>query len=633
MDLDAHQPILSLSKAFSQLTMSDLLPNTASPSHISVSSGEGSPRPLPVPPPAVDDVPSQEGGESKEATASPVQSLAGVDHLHIPPGIEEQDIQPGLSTTWRGREGGAEPQGSPPTSSVSQHSTSLGSAGEEPSDHPGPPWLRYEGGPSRTTVLTNDYQWQEAKYQRFTMVDGEPYVYSTMGAGQLEYGEPLRAAPCDEEFPWTMDETQLEVFSPSSFFHRAYLRGAELIADFGIHAEIYRIQQSATKKKLLDKERDRLNKKADELTNEWLALDLARRQVEYEVKDSQERLAKAKVRSRVREIYGDTQPYAFMRSGEGGDWLEEMGLGKAKAGESSLEAKEKCVYCPFASHATDDCEDPHSQCTKQRGCRVPEQHPYYQTLERCPASALWDGRRFESEPLLDKAIENKAQQIKKAMHVLQTGRLPSSHSSAGATPGSAIIHLDDEKKEVINRTVRELTTMGKPPFLERKPTEDNPQNEVKSKRQEKRERQRDKRVQNMARMQAGQGSSRQDKGKGKAKDDSREGSSHPHQRALRTSPRASPMDDVYSLDGYPMTYHYLKMVRKVKNVDMKTAKTIFPTIKMGWVTGEWAAIKTQEERRAQELQEEKEKAMADYERHEDFDYCYDKDWEAEDRDY
>ena len=93
------------------------------------------------------------------------------------------------------------------------------------------------------------------------------------------------------------------------------------------------------------------------------------------------------------------------------------------------------------------------------------------------------------------------------------------------------------------------------------------------------------------------------------------------------------MDDVYSLDGYPMTYHYLKMVRKVKNVDMKTAKTIFPTIKMGWVTGEWAAIKGQEERRAQELQEEKEKAMADYERHEDFDYAYDKDWEAEDRDY
>jgi hypothetical protein len=181
-------------------------------------------------------------------------SLTDATFLQLPPGFEG-DLKAGLQThVWGGGEGGAEPQGSPPAASASTQSPASEQTGKEPSDHLGPPWLLYNRGPMRTTVLTRDYQWENAKYQWFAIIDREPLVYSTMGQGQLEYGEPLYATPCERTFPWMINEMQLDVFTPSSFFHQTYLRGAELLGDFGVLAEIYCLQQTATAKQYLDKE-------------------------------------------------------------------------------------------------------------------------------------------------------------------------------------------------------------------------------------------------------------------------------------------------------------------------------------------------------------------------------------------
>jgi hypothetical protein len=128
-------------------------------------------------------LPSPDAGPSQQEVKSPDSSLADTTFLQLPPGFKG-DLEAGLQThTWGGGEGGTEPQGSPPEASASTQSPASEQTGKEPSDHPGPPWLLYNRGPTRTTVLTRDYQWENAKYQRFAIIDREPLIYSTMGQG------------------------------------------------------------------------------------------------------------------------------------------------------------------------------------------------------------------------------------------------------------------------------------------------------------------------------------------------------------------------------------------------------------------------------------------------------------------
>jgi Chromo (CHRromatin Organisation MOdifier) domain len=301
---DAHQPLLSLTEAFSQLSMSNLPHQSPTPSHISVSSDTESPQPVPPPKRGMGALPSPQAGPSQQEAKSLNPSLTDATFLCLPPGFEG-DLKAGLqSHTWGGGEGRAEPQGSPPSASVSTQSPTSEKTGKEPSNYPGPLWLLCNGGPTHTPVLTRDYQWENTKYQRFALIDGEPLAYSTMGQRELEYGEPLYAAPCKQTFPWMINKMQLDVLTLSSFFHQAYLQGVKLLGDFRVHAKVYHLQQTTIAKQYLDKEQNRLNKLQDKLTSGWLVLDIARRQVESEIKGAKDRLAKAKVRSCIREAYG-----------------------------------------------------------------------------------------------------------------------------------------------------------------------------------------------------------------------------------------------------------------------------------------------------------------------------------------
>jgi hypothetical protein len=102
-------------------------------------------------------LPSPEAGPSQQEAKSLSLSLTDATFLQLPPGFEG-DLEAGLqSHAWGGGKGGAEPQGSLPAASASTQSPTSDKTGKELSDHPEPPWLLYNGGPTCTTVLTRDY--------------------------------------------------------------------------------------------------------------------------------------------------------------------------------------------------------------------------------------------------------------------------------------------------------------------------------------------------------------------------------------------------------------------------------------------------------------------------------------------
>jgi hypothetical protein len=302
-DEEAHHPITVLTQAFSQLTLAHM--STApspTPSHISVvSTRPNTPEILRVPP------------RREDASASREGSIPSVEELQVPPGLGVPQVREGLSAHWEGSSAGGEASGfqepvqpasespdegargagatltegqtglPPPTpvstsrsleeeitpTPASPHTTTshqatpelVGHEGDqEEDDHPGEGWIRWNPSRSftKTEVLQEDtYKWKGAKYQKFLIQNGDPKVFSTMGKGKPEYGESLHPAPSRRIFPWECKEEDLEKFQPEYYFRdRSLIRGAELINDNGVFAEMYRLQASAIEKKYLDLEQE-----------------------------------------------------------------------------------------------------------------------------------------------------------------------------------------------------------------------------------------------------------------------------------------------------------------------------------------------------------------------------------------
>jgi hypothetical protein len=59
-----------------------------------------------------------------------------------------------------------------------------------------------------------------------------------------------------------------------------------------------------------------------------------------------------------------------------------------------------------------------------------------------------------------------------------------------------------------------------------------------------------------------------------------------------TAPLA--LGNVFSADRYPITYHYLAVVHKVKRIDTKGAREIYPNLYVGKILKEFQALCIQE---------------------------------------
>jgi hypothetical protein len=104
-------------------------------------------------------------------------------------------------------------------------------------DLPGLPWTPNMGF-SNISVRQCNGTFADAKYVRFAIEGEEPYIYSCNGIGAPEYRQKLYASACYNQFPHNPEEC-IDAFLDDSFFQRASLRGAELLGDMGILAEIY----------------------------------------------------------------------------------------------------------------------------------------------------------------------------------------------------------------------------------------------------------------------------------------------------------------------------------------------------------------------------------------------------------
>jgi hypothetical protein len=106
------------------------------------------------------------------------------------------------------------------------------------------------------------------------------------------------------------------------------IRGAELVNDNGIFAEMYHLQASAIEKKYLDLEQEWLSKEAQALTGKWVKLDRKRRNIKSEIQVAKKYLTEAQALERIKEAYDNRDPKVLISPGEGGDWLMGMGMGQ-----------------------------------------------------------------------------------------------------------------------------------------------------------------------------------------------------------------------------------------------------------------------------------------------------------------
>jgi hypothetical protein len=354
-----------------------------------------------------------------------------------------------------------------------------------------------------------------------------------------------------------------------------------MINDYGVFAEMYRLQQSAIRKRHLEEKAEELRKKAQKLTNKWVELDRERRNIETEIKGAKGYLAEAQTLERIREAYGDYYPKRGDAPNEGEDWMTKIGIKNRHHLPHPIINLPKCQYHGLgASHKTEECPDPHNSCLPGELCKVIPAHKG--KVPRCPYEYLvtrWN-------TITDQESMDRIQKT------LQPFRAPPSDNTPPLpveTLPRTPVHLPRNENQ--NASDPRPNARSKGPGRGRgQPTQ--------------------------SRMVASTPS--RNKGKGRARTNTSGGEKSPF----------SP--DVLSKDKFPMTDEYLEMCKYVWNCTKKHAEEAFPNAHMGTVVGLFRAKKREEERKERENRE-KEEANQDYglEGGEDpNDYI---DWEAQDR--
>ncbi|KAH9954794.1 hypothetical protein BC827DRAFT_1272251 [Russula dissimulans] len=188
-------------------------------------------------------------------------------------------------------------------------------------DFPGLPWTPNTGF-SNISVRQCDGTFADAKYVRFAIEGEEPCIYGCNGIGAPEYRQKLYTSACYNQFPHNPEEC-IDAFLDDSFFQCASLRGAELLGDMGILAEIYRLNRYDRERRALKLKKREWEKRERELTEQYQQIREEEDCAEEQKKLAAQRLARAKVNARIYErLTHASREAAALSTAEGPAWLE-----------------------------------------------------------------------------------------------------------------------------------------------------------------------------------------------------------------------------------------------------------------------------------------------------------------------
>ena len=187
-------------------------------------------------------------------------------------------------------------------------------------DHPEFPWVKAVEGYSAIDIPGEDHQFYHAKYVRFGLMDGELTIWGMDGGtGEVaQYAEPLTAQRSKIPSGMFVDDRDLSCFDLDQLFARGELWAIEILGNFGIIANVHRLQRCAIQERLLEKYKGVLDRQRTALDREYAQYLLECDTNSKEAKQARGRLAEAKVHTRTTPFV-DQGVYL----GEGPDWVKD----------------------------------------------------------------------------------------------------------------------------------------------------------------------------------------------------------------------------------------------------------------------------------------------------------------------
>ena len=231
-------------------------------------------------------------------------------------------------------------------------------------------------------------------------------VYGIMDNDETIYEEPLRAVPCYDTFPFPAPtEGSYHAFLNVHDFDHTAIKEVEALEDHGILAELYRYKRYELEETSIrhDKVQERLalDMKEQQRLLQRKLLEAKKREVIQKLKEAkiQERLLEQHYiqKASERRINGELEPV------EGSQKKETRSIAT-----QTLEV-DVCLYCDRTDHESVVCPQPHSRCTKLKGCYVEDMHPWFYPRTRCLALPSYpsSGREGNKHRAWTKQVETK----------------------------------------------------------------------------------------------------------------------------------------------------------------------------------------------------------------------------------